>query len=146
VVRLAFIPSKFRLGIEPDPFVVEIDTRPAYWTLQDVTEQLAQAGEQAAAEARHQERSTLQAAIDMLTRVLQERGAAHPLLKAEGAVLLQSYGLSRKQARTLLESGGNGAIYPEGSWVLRPIPDHPSGKAIGIYLVERDTHGKRFEG
>jgi hypothetical protein len=146
VLRLAFIPSKFRLGMEPDPFVIEIDTRPEYWTLQEVTEQLAQAGEQAAAEARHQARHTLQSAIDMLTRVLQERGADHPLLKAEGAVLLQSYGLSRQQARTLLESGGNVEIYPEGSWVLRPIPEHPSGKAIGIYLVKRGTNGKRSNG
>jgi hypothetical protein len=82
----------------------------------------------------------------MLTRVLHERGADHPLLKAEGAALLQSYGLSRQQARTLLESGGNVEIYPEESWVLHPIPDHPSGKAIGIYLVERGTNGKSSNG
>ena len=37
VLRVAFIPTKFRLGIEPEPFILEIDTRQEPWTLADVT-------------------------------------------------------------------------------------------------------------
>jgi AAA domain len=33
VLRIAFIPSKFRLGIEPEPFAIEIDTTTTPWTL-----------------------------------------------------------------------------------------------------------------
>lgn len=146
VLRLAFIPSKFRLGIEPEPFVLEIDTQTDPWSLHDVTTDIAHAGERAAADARKQERQKLQQAIDQLTQVIRARGDDNPLLKAEGAMLLQGYGVTRKQARTLLESGGNADIYPQGVWTLRPIPAHPSGKAIGIYLAGGDNNGKRSDG
>jgi hypothetical protein len=37
VLRIAFIPSKFRLGIEPEPFAIEVNTTTTPWTLADIT-------------------------------------------------------------------------------------------------------------
>src|SRR5262249_15562408 len=46
-MRIAFVASKFRLGMDPAPFALEIDFRGDYWTLRDVTDELVQAGEEA---------------------------------------------------------------------------------------------------
>jgi hypothetical protein len=47
--------------------------------------------------------------------------------------LLHGCGLTNKAARTLLEGGGNREVYPQGQWIIRPIPGHRSGKALGVY-------------
>jgi hypothetical protein len=47
-LRLAFIASKFRLGLEPKPFILEIDLRVDPWTLREVTRQVIANGKQAA--------------------------------------------------------------------------------------------------
>ena len=56
VLRIAFVPSKFRLGMDPEPFCLEIDTRQEPWTLTDCTEDLATAGARAAQEHTRKER------------------------------------------------------------------------------------------
>jgi hypothetical protein len=48
--RLAFIPSKYRIGPWPDPFCLEIRLpEGARWSLEDVTDKLLQSGEEAKA-------------------------------------------------------------------------------------------------
>ena len=42
--RLAFIPTKFRIGEEPEPFAMEINTESQPWTMTDVTDSIRQAG------------------------------------------------------------------------------------------------------
>jgi hypothetical protein len=50
--RLAFVPSKFRLGQEPEPFCLELRLpKDEPWTLVDVTEALIKAGEETIAQA-----------------------------------------------------------------------------------------------
>lgn len=49
--KLAFIPTKFRIGEEPDPFCYEIDHRPSPWELREVTDGIIAAGHRAAVEA-----------------------------------------------------------------------------------------------
>ena len=135
VLQLAFVASKFRSGMDPEPFVLEIDMRHEPWTLTDITAQIATAGKAAAQEARQAERQKIASAIETLVRAISERAAAPPMLKADAETLLRGMGLTRHAARTLLERGGNHDIHPEGRWVLRAIPDHPTGKAIGVYLT-----------
>src|SRR5262249_42060498 len=45
--RLAFVCSKYRLGEEPEPFCIELDTTTDPWSVRDVTEQVIAAGTQA---------------------------------------------------------------------------------------------------
>jgi hypothetical protein len=40
IYQLAFIPSKLRLGEEPEPFILEIDLSQDRWTLSDVTQEV----------------------------------------------------------------------------------------------------------
>jgi hypothetical protein len=146
VLRIAFIPSKFRLGMEPDPFALEIDTRQEPWTLTDCTAALATAGEEAAALLRLRERATLRAAEAAVVNAIRARESDRPLLKTEATALVRACGVPRKAARVLVEQGGNRDVSPDGHWVLRPIPDHPTGKAIGVYLAGEEDDGKRYGG
>jgi hypothetical protein len=140
VLHIAFIPSKYRLGIEPEPFVLAIDTTQEPWTLDDITEDIARAGEEAADEAHRQARASVQAAESALVTALHARSADTPLLKYEAESILCAQGLRQKTARTLLMTGGNRDVYPEGRWVLRAIPG-ARGKAIGVYLPgEKDRN------
>jgi hypothetical protein len=143
VLRMAFIPSKFRPGIEPEPFVLEIDTRVDPWTLADVTAEIATAGAQAAQDQRRHDRQQVEHAAQHLMKALIARSAETPILKEEAETLLRGYGLTRKAARTLLESGGNRDVYPQGQWIIRPIPGHPSGKALGVYPIGEGNDGGR---
>jgi hypothetical protein len=143
VLRLAFVPSKYRLAAEPEPFALEIDTRHEPWTLTDVTEDIATAGERAAEEASRQDRVKIAVAEEMLVQAITARAADTPLLKSEAEALLRACGLRQRVARTLLESGGNHDIYPAGRWVIRQLPHHPTGKALGVYLVGKEDCDKR---
>jgi hypothetical protein len=149
VMRVAFVPSKFRLATEPEAFVLEIDTRQEPWTLADVTATVATEGEQAAQEARRHDRVKVEQAEQTLVKAIAARDAREPMLKSEAEDILRGCGLKREVARTLLEKGGNHDIYPTGQWVIRPVPHHRSGKALGVYLYEdagkheEDETGKR---
>ena len=139
VLRIAFVPSKFRLGMDPEPFCLEIDTRQEPWTLSDCTEALATAGARAAEEHTHQERQKLEQASRVLVGALQKQHPT-PLLKMEAEALLQGQGLLRKVARTLLERGGNRDVYPEGAWVLRAITS-ARGTPVGVTLAGEEILG-----
>jgi hypothetical protein len=143
VMRVAFIPTKFRLGIEPEPFVLEINTQQEPWTLADVTETIAAEGERAAEETSRQERAKIAVAEETLVRAITARSADAPMLKSDAEALLRACGLRQRVARTLLESGGNHDIYPAGRWVIRQLPNHPTGKAFGVSLVGEEDRDKR---
>jgi hypothetical protein len=143
VMRVAFIPTKYRLGIEPAPFILEIDTRQEPWTLADVTADIATAKEQAAQEVSRQQRAKIAHAEAQLIQAIVARSPDAPLLKEEAVILLCGCGLTRKTARTLLESGGNRDVYPQGQWTIRPIAGHPSGKALGVYPAGEENDGGR---
>jgi hypothetical protein len=143
VLRIAFIPSKFRLGIEPAPFAIKIDTTTAPWTLTDVTETIATAGERATEEANRQDRAKIAMAEKTLVQAITARSGDTPMLKSEAEALLRACGLRQRVARTLLESSGNHDLYPAGRWVLRQIPHHPTGTAFGVYLVDDEERNKR---
>src|SRR5262249_36904209 len=44
--RLAFVPSKFRVGEEPIPFMFELDLSTEPWAIRDVTHEIEQQGDE----------------------------------------------------------------------------------------------------
>jgi hypothetical protein len=101
--RLAFIPNKFRLGMEPDPFCLELHLPPeGLWTLADVTETLIMAGEEAAQAAVKAKQERHRKAADALVDLVRSRGATgKPLNKTEAEDFLREEGLGRNEAREL---------------------------------------------
>jgi hypothetical protein len=115
--RLAFIPSKFRIGEEPDPFVLEIDLSAEPWQLRDVTADVEAAGQAAqAAEAAERQETRERAVAALLAELARRLAAREPALgKTSAEALLMASGLSRKVAREVLPS--------EPRWRLVPDPD-----------------------
>jgi hypothetical protein len=139
VLRVAFVASKFRLGIEPKPFALEVNMCSVPWTLRDITEDLEEFGKETARQETAAQRRQLEAAAQMLRREIQQRPHDVPLLKKEAEQLLRDMGLSVRQARHLLEDGFNAARHPKvGWWILRPIPNR-AGNPIGVYLVDEEV-------
>lgn len=103
--RLAFIPSKFRLGAQPDPFCLEIDVpSDATWTLSDVTNDLIEAGENVIKETAKKKEEQEKAAVDALVEVIQTRyQEQNPILKTEAETYLnKEMEVPRKRSRELI--------------------------------------------
>jgi hypothetical protein len=145
VLRLAFIPSKFRLAVEPEPFALEIDTRQEPWTLRDVTDEVARAGEQAAQEARRESQAQLARAAAALVATIKEHPPDEPVLVREAEAVLMAHGLTKRVARTLLKEGGNRDIHTDGWWVFRPIPG-ARGNAMSVVIAGEEDHGTNIYG
>jgi len=65
--RLAFVPSKFRLGQEPEPFCLGIYLpKNEPWTLHDVTSELLNANEEAGVQAEKAKKEKLEKAAKAL--------------------------------------------------------------------------------
>src|SRR5262249_21338707 len=102
-LRLAFVASKFRLGEEPEPFALEIDFRKTQWTLQEVTEEVNRTAIGAAAVAAAEHRQRVERAVVALTQAIGESGGAKPIVKGQAEELLHGHGLSRREARDIIE-------------------------------------------
>jgi hypothetical protein len=116
--RLAFIPSKFRLGVEPDPFCLELHLPPdAPWTLDDVTEALVEAGEAAKTEAERAKQERLHAAAVALSDLVAERQAAGtPILKTQAETwVCDEQDLRQREARDVIKDY-NGIL-----WALEKV-------------------------
>jgi hypothetical protein len=125
-IRLAFIPSKFRLGTEPQPFAIELDLiRPPY-TLTDITEHLTTAAVDAARERKEALQRQFDHATEALVVELQKFPFDAPMLRTAAEDFLMTHGLSRKIARNLIDQA-----YRDVKWTLRPIPGK-KGNPIGI--------------
>jgi hypothetical protein len=127
--RLAFIPSKFRIGTQPDPFCLEISL-PAgdEWTLTDVTASMLREGASAEEAARRAMEEKCERAAKVLLRYARAHSGESFLSKGEAENYLREQGdLNRKEARSLLtqedrrlwdllQQGG----LPGKPWVLIP--------------------------
>lgn len=124
--RLAFIPSKYRIGAEPEPFCLEVHLpENESWTLSDVTFELLQAGEEAMAQARRKEEERLEKSAHILADVIGERTAEGKLmLKTEAESFLKESGLTREEARSLI-NGKNGIL-----WRIESIPGKGNPKVL----------------
>jgi hypothetical protein len=147
--RLAFIPSKFRIGEEPDPFILEIDLSTEPWQLQDVTGEV-EAGAQAAfvaAAADQKARQTAAArALEDRIREQAEAGAAWVMGQAE-TFLVKECKLRQKVARQLLrdETGARWRVSEDVTRRGRPLrlfpavaPQAPGSTAV----TTRDVDAK----
>jgi hypothetical protein len=104
--RLAFVPSKFRLGAQPDPFCLELrlpENEP--WTLEDVTADLIQAGENVIKESLAKKEQKEKASVEALSEVVVARHAkGTPILKTEALDFLHEMEITRDRARELIKA------------------------------------------
>jgi hypothetical protein len=134
VYRLAFIPTKFRLGEEPEPFVLEIDHRAEPWTLQEVTAALVEAGHQALTTAISEREAQAAEATSQLLREMRRRADFRktPLTTGEAEELLRTAGLTQAAARQLVKARAQDG--PDQQWHLSPGP-RPGGKGGSAVFV-----------
>ncbi len=131
--RLAFVPTKFRLGEEPDPFVLEIDLTSEPWSLRDVTQKIAETGTAVRAQAEEERRTRLDNAARALCDEIHRRADAgeEPMLKDRDAEpFLKGIGLKRMEARTLIESGA------PGLWRLEQMTDRPGQPVVLVPVAK----------
>jgi hypothetical protein len=127
--RLAFIATKFRIGEEPDPFVLELDLTTDPWTVRDVTDAVDAEGHAAREQSAKEYAEVISRAKSSLVAELCRRQEAQEpiMLKEKDAVpYLMKCGLKRNAARKLLDD-------PQGAWELRQI-DGVKGHPVGVFL------------
>jgi hypothetical protein len=119
--RLAYIPSKFRTGQEPDPFVVEVDLAQKPWTIRDATAAMG-VMVQAAREAITRQRAT---AVLQLRDEVQRRIVAGlaPFTSKKAEAYLMQRRLSQDQARAIVHD-------PAAPWALKPVPGPGNPKVL----------------
>lgn len=118
--RLAFVATKFRIGQEPEPFIIEVDLSNEPWTVRDVTGDVDREGNEVRKQKAAQKAARLDAAAEKLKAEISRRTASgdEPLRKRQDAEpFLMKLNLKRKEARNLL-------IERDGTeWELRPSPE-----------------------
>src|SRR5262249_20605113 len=105
--RLAFVPSKFRIGEEPDPFCLELDLSSEPWQLRDVTAEIVHAGQEAVAESNRQRQNLEEHGIARLLEAIRDQaGGDNPVLADRDAVrMLRDEGLKQAHARRVIDAG-----------------------------------------
>lgn len=104
--RLAFICSKFRLGEEPEPFILEINTVTEPWSLRDVTNEVDREGAEARERRVKEKADATRAAMEALRVeiVRREQAGEADILKTQAEDFLARQGLKRKTAREAIAS------------------------------------------
>jgi hypothetical protein len=104
--RLAFIATKFRLGEEPAPFILEVDTATEPWSVQNVTDAVDQEGAAARDHRARAKENALGAAIEALRLeiVRRERAGEDEILKMKAEAFLAGRGFKRNIARKAIAS------------------------------------------
>ncbi|MDA2924365.1 bifunctional DNA primase/polymerase [Acidobacteria bacterium AH-259-L09] len=104
--HLAFVPTKFRVGEEPDPFIWEIDLSGDQWRLEDVTDKVVQEGQTAKEQAREKEEERIEEAVQELAEKIKRAADARKLLRKEkdAVPLLRERGFTVRQARELIDN------------------------------------------
>jgi hypothetical protein len=132
--RMAFVCSKMRLGPEPEPFCLDAyvpEGKP--WKLREVTQELREAGQRAASQAKFQLKAMILAALDALTEEVRTRQAqGQPMSKTEAVAFLCARGLTREDARVHVDR------WAGKRWTLEPIRNG-AGKQAGYVLRPRPT-------
>jgi hypothetical protein len=132
--RLAFTPSKYRLGLEPEPFCLGLRLLPdVSWTVDDVTEQLEQAGAKVKAQAEQTEIQQRDQAAQVLAELVAKRAAAgDPVRKTEVETFLcREKGLKRQDARQFIDIK-NGVL-----WTIVPLPHTRGNPELLMPVQER---------
>jgi hypothetical protein len=138
VFRLAFVPSKFRVGEEPEPFVLEMDLSGEQWFYRDVTaDLLATVGQTVEAQQRAKQRKQAEAVEALAAAVAGAVAAGTPMNKsaAERFLMAAPYKLSQADSRLLIAKGNQTA-----AWKIEPAA---SGKSRSLYLFTVDIVNER---
>jgi hypothetical protein len=115
--RLAFIASKFRIGEEPEPFILEIDLSTEPWQMRDITSTVVEAGTRARQLADAATQRRLADAAEALRQEIQSRAQAGQSCRIDADAvpfLREREGLSRKVARSLIASRPD-------LWIVIPV-------------------------
>jgi hypothetical protein len=106
-LRLACVYSKFRVGVEPPPFVVEVDFTTSPWSLRLVTAEVVDAGEAAKQAATQQAADRATDAVAQLRAEIVGRARAgqEPYSKKTAALFLTVLGITWKRAYELIDQG-----------------------------------------
>lgn len=137
--RLAFVPSKFRLGVEPEPFCIELHLPEGeLWTLRDVTDDIMNAGEEVVAKAERAKNEKLEKAAAAMAEVVKDRAATDaPILKTEAEeYLYKEQHLSRPAARSVISEKENVL------WRVKQIKTD-RGRPKALYPVAFQTDERR---
>jgi AAA domain len=138
--RLAFIPSKFRLGAQPAPFCLEVRLpKDETWTLEDVTKDLIEAGENTIKEAAAKKEEREKAAVNALAEVVKERHQeGNPILKDQAVTYLnKEMEIAQKRSRELI------AAYKGELWEVRPIGGKGGGS--GLFPLQQDMSTTKMD-
>jgi hypothetical protein len=102
---LAFVPSKFRVGVEPEPFAFEINLGAEPWSYREVTAEFDAAGEAARARAAAETAQAEEVLVERLADEVTGREVAdeRPLTLGEAVAVLKEAGAARNRARALLD-------------------------------------------
>jgi hypothetical protein len=126
--RLGFVPSKFRLGEEPEPFMIEVRLPDdGEWAVVNVTADIELEHEQAKGAAVEERLGKERAAVIAMKPAL-------PLTKALAVDKLVTLGLGRNQARRLLDerTGRDWILAGKGTKTHPYIYMIPSAGILGI--------------
>jgi hypothetical protein len=128
--RLAFIPSKFRIAAQPEPFCLEICMPgDGEWTLTDVTAQMLREGERAKQQAQIAKQAKLEDAASALSAVLLRIADERFMPKEEAEEFLRSTcKLTRQEARDLIEAKDH---------VMWDIHEYRERKGKPCFLIPR---------
>ena len=138
--RLAFIATKFRIGEEPDPFILEIDLTTDPWSVLDVTDVVDRQGKEERQQRAREKTETVRRAREDLVREIRRRHQENlvPMLKDKHAVpFLTALGLTRNAARELLNN-------PQGAWELHKlegVKGHPVAVRLATQPEGKDGGG-----
>lgn len=110
--RLACVPSKFRIGVQPDPFCLEVSLPGGgEWTLTDVTSEMLRDGARAEEAARQAAEAKREQAANTLVQYTRQNSSHNFLTKGEAEdFLCERHDLTRKEARALLDQK-NGSLW-----------------------------------
>ncbi len=109
--HLAFIPSKFRLGEEPEPFIFELNLAEIPWEVRNVTDQVVQGSKEAReAEIQSKEMQQEKALQSLAMRVRERYWQRDPICKKDAVPILVNLGIKRDAARQLVDDQ-NGKLW-----------------------------------
>ena len=83
--RLAFISTKFRIGEEPDPFILEVDHTHDLWTVSDVTEDVLKKSQSSRKEMIDAKELLIEVAVRELKAKIENRSNSKEPLSVEKA-------------------------------------------------------------
>jgi 5S rRNA maturation endonuclease (ribonuclease M5) len=134
--RLAFIATKFRIGEEPEPFIIEIDLTTEPWTVRDVTDEVDREGAAERGRAAEERAAVIRAAAESLkVEILRREMSGEPvLIKKQAEDFLVSRRNTRKVAREVINS-------PAFEIVPLTGKGHPNGVRVAGKNDDRGGNG-----